>query len=230
MKKITFFCLSLFLLVAFPPPAEATFTWDKDTVANCEERAEGGRCFQDATTFYQCPATCSKEIRDRGLVKKHGETEEPESFWELEVKVSDGKKMSFERYEGYVTLVVVLPLMPGMAQYYYDMLEHIHKVYPFTIEIIVIPVRREDHPDLQLTVPEKSKILVLPELTRDGDKIESSPVLEYLEGVIAAENNFIYTVSPFMLSSLLFSIIFCADSFHCATQKIGSGDGIHCCL
>jgi len=37
--------------------------------------------------------------------------------------------MSFDRFEGYVTLLVVIPLFPGLAQYYYDMMEHIHTVF-----------------------------------------------------------------------------------------------------
>lgn len=190
-------CLSV-LVATFLPPCGATFTWDKDTLENCEERKNAGRCFKDTTTFYQCPLTCSEDIQDAGFITQ-GEADDAELFWELELSMPGSKKLTFDRFEGYVTLAVVIPLMPGMAQYYYDMLEHIHKVYPFTIEILVFPIRREDYPDVQLTVPEKTKIIMLPELIREGDKIKTNPVLDYLEGVITTgpqetQESFIYTV------------------------------------
>jgi Glutathione peroxidase len=197
----------LTFLAAFLQISVATFHWDKDTAEDCEERATAGRCFKDSTTFYQCPVTCSKDLRipDEAYMKQ-GETDDGEAFWELEVTMTNGKKMSFERYEGYVVLIVVMPLMPGMSQYYYDMLEHIHKVYPFTIEILVFPVRREDHPDVHLHLPETSKITVLPELIREGDKIEANPVLEYVEGVMPTREKFIFTVRTV---AILFRQQFC---------------------
>ena len=200
----------VWLVATFLPSGGATFTWDRDSAEDCEERLEAGRCFNDPTTFYQCPVTCTKEINDAGPFKS-GETETADLFWDLEVSLSGAKKMSFERFEGYVTLIAVVPLTEGMSQYFYDMLEHIHKVYPFTIEIVVFPVRRPEYPDVRLEVPAGTKITVLPELKKTDDSIETNDVLEYLEGVISPHNKYIYPVSefsvvPWSLDFLVFSI------------------------
>jgi len=63
----------------------------------------------------------------------------------------------------------------------------------FTLEIVVFPVRREDHPDVQLKIPANSKISVVPELIREGEKIESNEVLGYLERVLHPNRGFAFT-------------------------------------
>ena len=182
----------------------ATFQWDHDSLDDCRERYEAGQCTQDDTTFYQCPLACTVHTQDAGS-RTQGETEDPDGMFELSTPLPGGKTLAWDRFEGYVTVAVVIPLLPGMAQYYFDMMEHLHSVYPYTLEIVVFPVRREDHPKVQLKIPDTSKIVVVAELEREGDKIESksNPVLEYLEEVIYPGNaGFVFTdrVTTYMIS------------------------------
>ncbi|CAB9526400.1 expressed unknown protein [Seminavis robusta] len=182
-------CLRSPLLVA------GTFQWDKDSLDDCHQREEAGQCTTDSVTFYQCPMTCTKNIKAEGM-RKQGEAEDPEDFFELKTPLANGKMLKFEKFEGYVTTFVVIPLFPGMAQYYFDMMEHLHKVYPFTLEIVVLPIRIDTHPDVKLTIPAKTKITVLPEIKREAGSeslAESNNVLEYLEQVIFPGADFIFT-------------------------------------
>ena len=92
-----------------------------------------------------------------------------------------------------MTILVVLPLMPGMASYYYEMMEHIHTTFPFTVEILIFPIRRDDNPNVQLQLKPNSKIIMLPELAKKGENIESNAALEYLEHVIYPDSNSFFT-------------------------------------
>ena len=83
---------------------------------------------------------------------------DPEAFFQLTVKTassssaaaaavsstatvaSNNNEMSLEDFEGYVTLFAVVPTnYLGMAMFYYDMLEHIATIYPFTVRFILLP-------------------------------------------------------------------------------------------
>jgi hypothetical protein len=185
-------CFYLLVLVALSPLVGGTFQWDKDSLADCYQREEAGQCTQDGITFYQCPMSCTAKLKFAGM-RTQGEASDPEEFFELSTAFANGKKLAFDRFEGYVTMIIVIPLLPGMAQYYYDLLEHLHKIYPFTVEMIIFPVRVPANPQVHLNLLEGSKIAVLPELKKEGDTIESNPVLEYLERVIHPDNNSIFT-------------------------------------
>lgn len=168
------------------------FQFDVDKLDDCKEREAAGKCTADSTTFFQCPIACTENLKSAGM-RTQGEAHEPDDFFQLEVPISSTQKLSFDRFEGYITLVVVLPLVPGMAQYYYEMMEHIHSVYPYTLEMVMFPVRRDDYPDLQIKIKPDTKLVWLPELAKNGDKIESNPVLEYLEHTIYPGSNAIFT-------------------------------------
>jgi hypothetical protein len=71
------------------------------------------------------------------------ERDDPEQFFNLEVTTSKGTKYSIESNEGYITLFAVLPLLNGVAQYYYDAIEHISHVYKYTLVPIVYPFMTE---------------------------------------------------------------------------------------
>lgn len=178
----------------------ATFQWDQDTLDDCEARALSGQCTLDDTTFYQCPKTCKKDIESPGD-RTQGEIEDgkEDDLFELFTPMPGNKMMEWDRFEGYVTLVAVIPLLPGMAQYYYDMMEHLHTIWPYTLEIVVFPVRLKedpenptDHPPVQLKRPAKSKIVVTKELeVADMNTIESNPILEYIEEAINPGSGFL---------------------------------------
>jgi hypothetical protein len=49
-------------------------------------------------------------------------------------------KLDMERFEGSVTLVAIVPLIPGMAAYHYELLLHVHETFAPHLECIIIPI------------------------------------------------------------------------------------------
>ena len=48
-----------------------------------------------------------------------------------------------------------------MAQFYYEMLEHLHDVYPYTLEILIVPLEK-DRTD-NIVLHEKARVTLLAE-------------------------------------------------------------------
>jgi hypothetical protein len=119
--------------------AAATFQFDKDTNDDCSNITNS--CTTNPTTYFACPITCSKRLE---LVGYMGQANEPDDFYALSVTTSQGKIVPLENYEGYVVLYAVVPLLKdsGMAQYYYELLEHVQStIFKYTIEIVLLPVQ-----------------------------------------------------------------------------------------
>ncbi|KAL3915788.1 MAG: hypothetical protein SGARI_008111, partial [Bacillariaceae sp.] len=72
------------------------------------------------------------------------ERDDPEQFYLLETTRHNGKTTTLEDNEGYVTLFAVLPLLPGMASYYYDAIEHMAQVYKYTLVPMILPIQVDD--------------------------------------------------------------------------------------
>lgn len=194
MKSFVSFLLGISALLSILEPVDSKYTWDKDTAGvDCKAREEKGQCTTDDTTWFLCAETCANTLKSAGN-KLQGEPDDPEELWDVTTPLPNGKQLSMDRFEGYVTLVVILPLMPGMAQYYYDMLEHILEVHPYSLEIIVSPIRKESYPDYQVKLPsKKSKIIMLPEIVREGGLINPNPLLDYMEKAITKGKTFAFT-------------------------------------
>ena len=111
------------------------FIFDMDTRDDCLQQTKEA-CLSDPDLYFQCAMTCSQHTFVEGYI---GEAQDPEEVFGLQVTTAEGKKISLEDYEGYVTLFAVVPLLPGMAQYYYEMLEHVNKVFSYTVEILLFP-------------------------------------------------------------------------------------------
>jgi hypothetical protein len=108
----------------------------------CQERAD--QCVTYHNMWYECPITCSKHYELEGQMAE--ERNDPEQLFQLHVTKYNGgdasktSTVSLEDNEGYLTLFAVLPLLPGMAQYYYDAIDHISKVYKYTLVPIILPI------------------------------------------------------------------------------------------
>jgi hypothetical protein len=73
---------------------------------------------------------------------------DPEALFQMSVTKSNGHELSLEDHEGYVTIFAVVPTkFPGMAKFYYDMLEHIGLIYPFTVQFLLLPWQTQDTND-----------------------------------------------------------------------------------
>jgi hypothetical protein len=128
--------------------------------------------------FIQCAATCVKYLAEEGC---KGTADDPERFYSIQLRTfQDRKKIETERFEGYVTIVATIPLIAGMAGYYYEMLEQLYAAFHPSIETVVLPI------DVGLGIhirmhKENPKVLVLEE--------EGAP--EYHELI-----KFLYGVTP----------------------------------
>lgn len=143
-------------------------------VKQCEQDVE--KCTTTLDIWYKCPITCSKHFEEEGAMAE--ERDDPEQFYHLEATKSDGKYFSLEENEGYVTLFAVLPLLPGMASYYYDVIEHIAQVCKYTLVPIILPVEIEGNNHGLDALPSKAhpKTIVL----ENGTATSHHPIVHYL--------------------------------------------------
>jgi glutathione peroxidase-family protein len=101
-----------------------------------------------------------------------GQANEPDDFYALSVTTAQGKKVPLENYDGYVVLFAVVPLLKdsGMAQYYYELLEHVQSIFKYTIEIVLLPVQvetmeEEAATDIQPHAHDNAKVVLLKKMT-----------------------------------------------------------------
>ena len=67
--------------------------------------------------------------------------EDPNALWELPtttttLRTHQGQRISSDRFEGHVTVFAITPLLPGMAVYFYELLEHLHSVFAPKVEFV----------------------------------------------------------------------------------------------
>ena len=62
-------------------------------------------------------------------------------------------------------------LYVGVSQWYYEMLEHLHEVYPYTMEILVVPTENKQ---LKIQPVDHPKVTLLPKPHAVLDLLKSS--------------------------------------------------------
>ena len=115
-----------------------SYVLDHDRALDCADRVD--TCRSSDHTFFECPETCAASL-DGGFQPIGLPPGDPDKFYQLEAIIADGKTLSFDRFFGYVTVVAAIPLLAGMAQYYYELIKFIHQTYPYAVETIVLPFR-----------------------------------------------------------------------------------------
>jgi hypothetical protein len=154
------------------------FQYKKDTEDNCADKVDN--CTKSDNLWFQCPISCSQNFEKEGSMAEVAVDEDPEEFYNLQVTKANGNIMELEDFEGYVTVYAILPLLPGMAQFYYELLEHVQSVYPYTVEMLVLPYRLEEEQDVTIQLHEKPKVTVLQETMRPTnvlDFIANAPIV-----------------------------------------------------
>jgi hypothetical protein len=127
--------LCLLLLLSSTTTTTA-FRYQVDTSEDCADKLD--ECTTSDTVWFQCPISCNDPLHQEGtMFEVHDDPQQ--IFSDLSVMRSNGKILSLEDYEGYVTLYAVVPLLPGMAQFYYELLEHVQAVYPYTVQTLIEP-------------------------------------------------------------------------------------------
>lgn len=154
MKSSSFLVAVLFLTIGIISEQKVLlvsgFEFDHDADAElCKKEtiADLDICTSNSTMWFSCPISCARVLHSgRGTMAE--ERSNPDQFYELHVKrvsvaagtnYNKGSDMSLEDNEGYVTLYATLPMLPGMAEYYYDAIEHIAQVYKYTLVAMILP-------------------------------------------------------------------------------------------
>ena len=121
------------------------FDHDVDVELCRKEIAEdSGICVSNSTMWFSCPISCAWVLHG-GMGTMAEERTNPEQFYELRVEKmhegasNKGTDTSLENNEGYITMYAVLPMLPGMTEYYYRAIEHIAQVYKYTLVAMILP-------------------------------------------------------------------------------------------
>lgn len=141
----------------------------QDTDEFCAEQV--GDCTACDYLWFKCPITCAKHLGVEGSWKKP--RGDPEEFFHFHITKENGQEVEFEEFDGYVFLYAVIPLMPGVSQFYYEMLEHIHSIFPFTVQIFVLPYY-VGKSGVSIKQHDKPKVVMLKEVE------EPTPMMLYL--------------------------------------------------
>jgi Glutathione peroxidase len=153
--------------------------YDSDTMENCFEAANNGSCTKDPQAYYRCPLTCAKHMRPKDAA--WGGFEKTESpFYEFRWRDYRGKMVNFEDYEGEIVIVAMIPMYPGLAQFHYELLNHMLDVYKYGVEVLIIPMKGGDE-TVEFHPTQNSRIRIL-EGINDGDHA----VVKYLSKFIQA--------------------------------------------
>ena len=146
--------LSLLLLLVFLDISSS------EVPEHCDEKANETSCL--TKLYASCPTTCATLLRP----KHHlwgGRPKDADDFYNLQVKDIHKRAASFEKYDGTLTLVLVLPkgADADFCTFHYTMLLKLHQVYPWTLEMLLVsPVYFETEKSDKITVllqpPEES--------------------------------------------------------------------------
>lgn len=120
--------------------------------------------------------TCAKLGRPKDAA--WGGFDKKESpFHEFKLRDYQGKRVNFEDFEGEIVIVALVPMFPGMAQFHYDLLNHVLDVYQYGVHVVFVPMQGQDGIVIEPT--EGSKIRIL-EGVNNGDH----PLVRYLNKFI----------------------------------------------
>lgn len=177
------YCLLLHLLLQFFSPVVVVGRYtlfDADTAKDCAERVS--ECRTSPTTFFECSETCPKSLQPT-IPPSPGKAFQEDLFYDFTATKANGKTIDFEQFDGYVTLLVVLPMIEGMAQFYYEMAEHLLEVRPYTLTAMILPfqsnVEGQTDPNLQLKLVDKPRTILLE--TYEGKTFDKHYLVRYLE-------------------------------------------------
>lgn len=163
---------------------------DKD----CAKMAEAGDCRTNPEYMLKtCPLSCEKQPGIRRAFESEAVDEGDPLFFDLSATTAEGKLMSFDRFEGYVTLVVNAARDCVHMDAFYSQMEHLHSIYPYTIEILVFPFRRAEWDDegcaidfKKLDTMKDRKIHIMEESNMNGPN--THPVYKYLKDIFGIDD------------------------------------------
>lgn len=151
--------LLLLLFMHYQTAAASTpsaISFDKDLDDNCADKIAA--CLADPDLWNTCAISCAKSLDPPRAIDFH--TFKDDEFFDLTATDVHGHEIRFENYDGYVTLVATVPRV--MVPFYLKMLEHLQSVYPYVLEVLMIPFENDD---TKIAVSD-GKVIVLKEATK----------------------------------------------------------------
>jgi hypothetical protein len=140
--------------------------FDTDIRDDCRDLLE--HCQSDiyGHVYLQCPGLCTKFLEQEGFVGTAHNN--PDALYEAGTlrtyQPSGGSgTVDSDRFEGYVLVFAVVPLLPGMAVYYYEMMAHLHGVFEPKVEFVLLPIELEYGIHLKTRDKENGKVVVFDE-------------------------------------------------------------------
>jgi hypothetical protein len=140
-----------------------------------------------AHVYLQCPKSCSKLLEEEGMIGTAHEN--PDALWDNNndnndnnvgtLRTYSGKRIDSDRFEGYVTVISIVPLLPGMAVYFYEMMEHLHSVFAPKVEFVVIPLDLEQ--GIHISLREHPSVVVLEE--ESASPVHTHPWMRHLTSI-----------------------------------------------
>jgi len=93
------------------------------------------------------------------------------------------KSVDFSDMDGYVVIVAVVPALPGIGQFHYDLLDHLHKdVHPYTTEMIYIPSSENYDDSVMINTKPSSKVHLFKNEKQNDNKLH--PLVQYLLTIV----------------------------------------------
>jgi|EP01082_Thalassiosira_pseudonana_P012520 glutathione peroxidase-family protein len=158
-----------------------------DLFEECEEWASRGDCKERPYFMLEnCSNSCHKHTVKPPEIRHI--SDDQQELYSLSAKDANGKLLSMESFEGYVTVIVNAARVCDYSEVFYGTLEHMHSVYPYALEILAFPF---NHPNVTIDKcedaiksAEKSggtKVHIMEAIDINGDS--THPVFKYLKKI-----------------------------------------------
>lgn len=154
--------------------------FDTDIRDDCQSILSHCQSDMFAHVYLQCPLSCSNFLQEEGMVGTTQFNDNQDALYVGTLRTYKGKRIDADRFEGYVLVVATIPLLPGMAVYYYEMLEHLHTVFTPQVEFVIIPLDHEL--GIHISLHDKGKVVVLEEESITT-ALERNPWIQHLTSI-----------------------------------------------
>jgi len=154
--------------------------FDTDIRDDCRDLLEYCQSHVFGHVYLQCPGLCTKFLGEEGMIGTAHDY--PDALYEVgPLPTYDSSSnnnnnyhgtgtVDADRFEGFVLVFAIVPLLPGMATYYRNMMEHLHGVFDPEAEFVILPMDLELLEKIHLSPREehgnehgKSRVVVLQE-------------------------------------------------------------------
>ena len=159
--------------------------FDTDIRDDCRDLLEHCQSGMFGHVYLQCPGLCTKFLEQEGFVGTAHD--DPDALYEagtLRTFQNNGGRrvVDSDRFEGYVLVFAVVPLLPGMAVYYYELMAHLHSVFTPKAEFVLLPIDLGHEIHLKIREKENGKVVVFDEEPADT-VTETHPWVKHLSSI-----------------------------------------------